>query len=585
MITFDVDDEIDLLHPGDGIEQLATLLSFLCGQKISLASISKEAEFLVNHFLNRVRVNGESNVNLSCQEFNELLLLFNQHRIERSFFDFFFLAVDPRSDEIRPNNFIAFAQLKDGVKRFRGFAMLCFGNFRFAFRRLSEEENPNEFMQCLDPCNRDSKREMEAIEKRQEPLTPLIGTKDLIEADKTWFLGYLSPDFLKNDAQTLDRMIQEFAGSASEESLERLRSAKEKLVQLTNDLNETLIKGKRNSIKYLTWDYLDIYIATSMRDSWEFSETYSFIKKLFLEELHDIPKIRWFDPTQSYYDNIIDKGLLERLMLKRAKCTIYMAQEGDTLGKDSELAATLAQGKPVIAFVREIQEDDLMSYAEELKQKPVKYFRQRLLTLLADGFFDKPDNRKRVYELSAKLGLKLAEDDLKREALKLLKTFSDLEDSRLFELIGSEETEFWEAHSAKMEFAVKLLSAIDSRAADNRADTIKNKHPLGIQVHLENGVANGVFVARNLRECANLVRGILTWDMKFDIKTILEPNKGEKIATALIEKETKSRFRVVTKDECLTNSFWNFYLDTEQSRWYNKMGVAENERRKGSYSS
>lgn len=37
-------------------------------------------------------------------------------------------------------------------------------------------------------------------------------------------------------------------------------------------------------------------------------------------------------------------------MLKRARCTIYMAQETDTFGKDSELATTLAQGKPVIVF-------------------------------------------------------------------------------------------------------------------------------------------------------------------------------------------------------------------------------------------
>ena len=38
-------------------------------------------------------------------------------------------------------------------------------------------------------------------------------------------------------------------------------------------------------------------------------------------------------------------------MLKRARCTLYLAQESDTLGEDSELASTLAQGKPVIAFV------------------------------------------------------------------------------------------------------------------------------------------------------------------------------------------------------------------------------------------
>ena len=45
-------------------------------------------------------------------------------------------------------------------------------------------------------------------------------------------------------------------------------------------------------------------------------------------------------------------------MLKRAKCTIYLAGETETLGKDSELAATLAQGKTVIAYVPSLEDFD-----------------------------------------------------------------------------------------------------------------------------------------------------------------------------------------------------------------------------------
>jgi uncharacterized membrane protein len=283
-----------------------------------------------------------------------------------------------------------------------------------------------------------------------------------------------------------------------------------------------------------------------------------------------MPKLRWFDPTQSFCESTIDKGLVEGLMLKRAKCTIYMAQEGDTLGKDSELAATLAQGKPVIAYIREIKESDLKSFAEELKEKSVKYFRQRLLTLLADGFFDKPDNRQRVIKLAERVGLALEENRLKSKVNDLLTFFSKFEDSRQFQIIGDEETRFKEKNSKKIEFAADLMAAIESRAADIRADMIKNKHPLGIQVHLESGVANGVFVVRNLKECAALIRGVLTWDLKFDIKLIQNSKTQEKIATVLEEKVTKSRFRVVTSDECLTNSFWNFYLESEQSRWCNE---------------
>src|ERR1017187_8527142 len=66
---------------------------------------------------------------------------------------------------------------------------------------------------------------------------------------------------------------------------------------------------------------------------------------------------------------VLDSGILpERirflsqvqraLMLKRAQCTLYLAQESDTLGKDSELASTLAQGKPVIAYVPRIDQSN-----------------------------------------------------------------------------------------------------------------------------------------------------------------------------------------------------------------------------------
>ncbi len=39
------------------------------------------------------------------------------------------------------------------------------------------------------------------------------------------------------------------------------------------------------------------------------------------------------------------------LMLRRASVTIYVAGATETLGKDSELAATLAQGKAVIVYI------------------------------------------------------------------------------------------------------------------------------------------------------------------------------------------------------------------------------------------
>lgn len=638
MVLFERDKEIDSLGPDEDIEQLTLLISLLCGQEIDLERLPSESELAIVGFLRNSP--HKKNIRLSHEEFNELLLLFNQERVEPPFFTFFFLNKDPRPDfflkkDIRPEqtsaqakDFITFHQLKKGVKKFRGFALLCFGNFRFAFRKLSEEKNPYQFMRLLDPWSRNSKGEKREFEKRQEPLIPLSGTEE-IEEDKTWLLGYISGASLKEDGETLLKLLDKPGKTIPHPA------CKDDLVKLKKDEDATKNKGQRNSIKYLTWDYLDIYVATSMRQRWEYEETYAFLKKVFHKLC--IPKVRWFDPTQAHYESTIDKGLLEGLMLKRAKCTIYMAQEGDTLGKDSELAATLAQGKPVVAYVPRINGKDLPKYKKALQNRPLKYFRQRLLTLYADGFFDKLKNSTKVSALLKILRLEVRPENLKVEVDKLLKCFSEFEDNRLFKLIGREENDFRTKHNTEIERAANLLAAIESAAADNRAYTIQIQHPLALQVHLESGVANGILVARNDKECADLVRGVLLRNLVFDIdllhrnpkvediserlptwprgfelpnhlknkikydaergllilkeiitkkekdgllyhsyplkddqfqKAIKRLFRKQSIATALLEKTTKSRFRVVTNDESLTNSFWNFYLETVEPHWY-----------------
>jgi len=82
-----------------------------------------------------------------------------------------------------------------------------------------------------------------------------------------------------------------------------------------------------------------------------------------------------------------------------------------------------------------------------------------------------------------------------------------------------------------------------------------------------------VLVARTAKQCADLIREILTNDLVFDISLFRHPKTNEVIGTFLLEKETRSRFRVVTNDECLTNSFWNFYLETEKPAWKEKSEV------------
>lgn len=150
---------------------------------------------------------------------------------------------------------------------------------------------------------------------------------------------------------------------------------------------------------------------------------------------------------------------------------------------------------------------------------------------------------------------------------------------------------------------------------------------MAIQVNLQSGVANGVLVVRNAKDCAKLIHQLLTNSMEFTIKHIKHFNlieseyrtlcflmkrqldkklhydadkktlnlKGdltnkeinylEKLSekkscpeelkkhlkrfrlegvTVLEEKISSSPYRVVTNDEKLTNSFWNFYLQSRR---------------------
>src|SRR5205085_10227478 len=62
----------------------------------------------------------------------------------------------------------------------------------------------------------------------------------------------------------------------------------------------------------------------------------------------------------------------------------------------------------------------------------------------------------------------------------------------------------------------RLLEQV-SRHYNRRAQMLKESHPLGIQVNLDTGVANGVLVVRTVDDCARLVKRILTHTLEFDL--------------------------------------------------------------------
>jgi hypothetical protein len=417
---------------------------------------------------------------LGYSQFNELLLTLGYDRVTKDFFKWVF------GDEAV---IASFENLKQGVDKFCQTAMILYGHIKYAFKRLSQMEKS-------------------AIEKELQPITSLdeshytkrhepLHTLHKIPSDKAYYLGYIIENKLKEELEK-NPDNQEF--KTQKEEMECYRQL-----------------GRKNHDAYLVSDHMDVYVATSMRDPYDFRVVSNFVEKLFQHESLKHLKLRYFDPTQAYCEDRIDKGLVEGLMLKRSRCTIYHVQESDTFGKDSELAATLAQGKPVIAYIPEIPEFEIFKQntLNQIKQQGYsdqsvhKGLLKRLQRYYPEGAWENQEIRDWVEEKS--------EPDVDKIVKRLHKKVTDL--------------------------------------YDKRAETLKNTHPLGLQVNLSTGVANGVLVVRSTQDCAWLLQSILLNKMKFNIE------EDEKF-TVLRERISKCIYRVATRDNFLVNAFWNFYLKT-----------------------
>lgn len=417
---------------------------------------------------------------LGYSQFNELLLTLGYDRVTKDFFKWIF------GDEAVIKSF---DDLEQGVDKFRKTAMFLYGHIKYAFKHLSQMEQ-SAIEKELQQIKSLSKSH---YQKRHEPLHDL----HKIPSDKAYYLGYIIEKDLKAKLEQ-DPTNKEF--QSQKEEMERYRQL-----------------GRKNHDAYLVSDHMDVYIATSMRERFEFLTVNSFVEKLFQYGSLKQLKLRYFDPTQAYCEDRIDKGLVEGLMIKRARCTIYHVQESDTFGKDSELAATLAQGKPVIAYIPEIpefetfKEDTLDQIKQSCPNQPIHQgLLKRLQRYYPEGAWKDRNIRDWIEEKS--------EPDIDK--------------------------------------IVKLLHEKVTTLYNKRAETLKNTHPLGLQVNLSTGVANGVLVVRSALDCAQLLQSILLNEMKFDIE------ETENKFIILRERISKCIYRVASGDDFLINAFWNFYLKT-----------------------
>lgn len=240
----------------------------------------------------------------SFEQFNSLLTECGQRTVSRSFYDYFF------SDLA---NGMKLGDFMKAVMLFMKVALWKYGNFSWALKELGRSENVSKDLKGV-------------------PLSGVDPVPEKTFTERTLF------DFIQ-DLSPEERYSLRYITEGT--------TTEKKLVEKAKSI------GKQNTREYLALDYVDVYIATSMRELEEFRSFVRLVKDVF--EQPDLAglNLRYFDPTVAYCENRIVKGLLEALMLRRAKLTLYVAGERDTFGKDSECSATLIQGKPVIVYVEE----------------------------------------------------------------------------------------------------------------------------------------------------------------------------------------------------------------------------------------
>lgn len=322
--------------------------------------------WLLDEIVNEV-IPHDGEFHLDLEIFNRLMLHCGRRFATSHFYEYFFRTVTKLE------------AFEEAVERYRIKAMWLFGNFSFGYKKIAGTE--------AGPFT--------ALMRKTEPISHELYTTRVpfddiepIPAGDLSLLGYISADEVKDldiakklietlldqpgkTAETLvnigserqaktSTLLARYGISFPRSGPESLSSTR--LTEIYSEISnvygplrtrqEAAIEiGRRNTHRYLALPHLDVYVATSMREHGDYIAQHDFVRRVFDDPQVAPLRLRYFDPTLSYVDDRISKGLVEMLMLQRARVTIYNAGAEDTLGKDSELAATLAQGKAVIVYV------------------------------------------------------------------------------------------------------------------------------------------------------------------------------------------------------------------------------------------
>lgn len=152
------------------------LLKNLTGQKIPL---DKDIPIAAVRLFN-------NKVGLGFSQLNELLLYMGYDRVTSAFFQYI---VDESTEYKHKSEIISFEAFEKGVDRFRKIALLLFGNVKYAFKTLSQNQDELEgWLEILKPVN------IENYTDRHDPVLPVAP----IPPEDTYYLGYFIEEELAN---------------------------------------------------------------------------------------------------------------------------------------------------------------------------------------------------------------------------------------------------------------------------------------------------------------------------------------------------------------------------------------------------
>lgn len=527
----------------------------------------------------------------SHAKFNAVMVLYGERPVTAEFF----------SRYLGDKTFADIRSFERSIRRFQIDAMRLYGNFRRAWTRLSRKSPLNVELQPLDIVPLDSyghRTEFTAITEIEPKRLPQLGyiavnrikeenreraelanyLEDLATAVETsgtlQALQHLSPK-RRRRMQTLLRklgvddieleygLFYRIDSAFLRATARRLAPGQADLVQI----EETQRQGLMNLSGYLTEPYMDVYVATSMREDADFVSVNAFVRQLFAHKDIRPLKLRFFNPTQSWIEDRVAKGLVEALMLRRAKVTVYMAQKGDTFGKDSEASVALGQGKPVIVYVPRLFDAVAHLDSEHLYRLDEKALDKELskLGLEAEEGVDRRAKARLVLQSQLQ---RLSAVDMKRVVAnhwadfdlygELAKLANEELRTRCYEFMRSVRTAKKPADAIDPtpdvagEVANRLAAVAE--AFESRAVTFREVHPLALQVIVRSGVVNGIIVTRSVDSCAKVLRGVVGNSLEMTL--LIEGHNYR-----LVERDTQSTLRVVSRHHLLTNAFWSQYFE------------------------